>query len=445
MAFVDSFTQPYMEFIGSPSCAFGGSGALIRRYSRLQNGRGLDKYSILVVKHPDDDPSAGSEIKSSSMSKSLDAFVSDSVDEIARVITPQTHVVMISGAQYYSDHRIVTLCDELVQSGRRVFVTAVTLKNEGTPYNFAGELSAIADVHTYRRPPCYGTDCENLASRSWFPRDDTRSRPFCYKHYPLVDRKSFASHNSGQVGLFRMNVGSMFAEKTEEAAQVSTQVLTSQLWFRYKGDNRRGDENCVKTFNDTAVEAVVAGSPQEIYDVTLDRRLREITIDEPFFFGEGIANVIRDLVLKGTVVNTASVTLSFINTPLPSPAIPETARMLAFADEVHDCYAFCNNHFAHGSCGHPATRSQLVHIHSGEVVVPESAQKKDLIIVGDSVERESSKQKEIRQGYYASCKKHFTILEYPSPTFSFPPIENPLVPVWDCSSMYLHDSPKRNV
>jgi len=318
----------------------------------------------------------------------------------------------------------------------------VNLKGD-EPYNFAGELSAIADVHTYRRPPCYGTDCKNLASRSYFFHGDTRIRPICVKHYPLVDRKSFAPHNSGQIGLFRMNVGGMFAEKTEEAAQVSTQVLTNQLWFKYMTDNRRG--NNVRTFNDTEVEAVMVGSPQEIYDMTLERRLREITIDEPFFFGKGIANVIRDLVLKGTVVNTASITLSFINTPLPSPANPETARMLAFADEVHDCYAFCNNHFAHGPCGHPATRSQLVHIQPDGVVIPESAKKKDLIVVGDSVERESSKKNEVKQGYYASCKKHLTILDYTTPTFSFPPIEKPLVPVWDCSPMYLHDSPKRNV
>lgn len=433
---VEFFRQPWMHFFGGPARGSGGSGHIVRSYSRIINSGLLGRDNILVAQHHlSECPENRGHIVSGGMSCTVPAETFDSLEDIARAITPSHAVVMYDGVHFLDDSRTPVFFDELVQSGRRVIVTGVTMRDSCTPYNFAGHVSAMADSHTYRRPVCNSRGCHNRASRTDWSNPRRVAR--CYSHHDAGSlEKEIGDVINGKIGFFRLYVGCMYAEKSEEMAQEALEVKGKAVTFRCDySDRGREDDSSLVTFNGTKIPAMMVycksrgETAEKIYDVVHDKGLSAVFIDEAFMFPK-LPSVIRRLVLEGVQVFASSITTSFENGILPN-----MAELTAMADEVVDNYAFCNNHLFE-SCGDIATRNQRLIISSDSVISP-AVLGAQVLVAGDCVERSGSEDVP-KVSYDATCRRHLTIPGYLRPLFELPPVSGVKIPWWN-GQLYLAD------
>lgn len=148
-------------------------------------------------------------------------------------------------------------------------------------------------------------------------------------------------------------VGSMFSEKSGELISRLLKISAYQhrrvCVFKPEIDNRFSADEVVSRIGlkircrnlPIAVSVDNVKSLIDDYDV--------FGIDEVQFFDESIIDVV-DYLLD----NDKEVLVSGLNTDFVGKPFPQTASLMALADEVVQKYAYC------AKCGRPAIRSQLV-------------------------------------------------------------------------------------
>lgn len=166
-------------------------------------------------------------------------------------------------------------------------------------------------------------------------------------------------------------VGSMFSEKSGELISRLLKISEYQhrkvCVFKPGIDNRFAENEVVSRIG---LRIKCHNLPQHI-DVAsiayLVDKYDVFGIDEVQFFDESVLELV-DYLLD----NEKEVLVSGLNTDFTGKPFPQTASLMAMADEVVQKYAFC------AKCGRPAVRSQL--IVDG---VPVVKMGKNNIVIGD--------------------------------------------------------------
>lgn len=153
------------------------------------------------------------------------------------------------------------------------------------------------------------------------------------------------------MGWLEVICGSMFSGKSEELirrlrrAKYANQKIVA---FKHSIDNRY-DETKLASHSQTFIEGIPAGSPNEIYEIVMNRFVdaEVIGIDEVQFFGENIVEVVEKFANMGKRVIVAGLDQDFRGEPFhPMP------ELIARAEYVDKFNAICM------CCGSPASRTQ---------------------------------------------------------------------------------------
>lgn len=167
-------------------------------------------------------------------------------------------------------------------------------------------------------------------------------------------------------------VGSMFSEKSGELISRLLKISAYQhrrvCVFKPEIDNRFSTNEVVSRIGlkIQCRNLPTSISVDDIKDIVDDYDV--FGIDEVQFFDDSILNIVEYLLDSNKEVLVSGLNTNFVGKPFP-----QTASLMAMADEVVQKYAYC------AKCGRPAIRSQLV-INGKAVTKTEG----DAILVGDT-------------------------------------------------------------
>jgi thymidine kinase len=137
-----TYKNGFIEVVCGPMFA-GKTEELIRRIKRLEYA----KQNVVVFKPKIDNRyDAPEEIVSHNMSKKPSVIVENS-REVMAYVTPETDAVVIDEVQFF-DQGIVTICEDLADSGIRVIVGGLDRNFRGEPFGPMPDLLARAEFVT---------------------------------------------------------------------------------------------------------------------------------------------------------------------------------------------------------------------------------------------------------------------------------------------------------
>lgn len=136
----------------------GKSEELIRRVKRAK----IARQTVQVFKPGIDDRYHETAVVSHSGDQT-DAVPVRSVEEILNSILPETEVIAIDEVQFF-DHKVVALCQDMADRGKRVIVAGLDQDFRGEPFGPTPQLLAIAEYVTKLQAIC--SVCGSPASRN---------------------------------------------------------------------------------------------------------------------------------------------------------------------------------------------------------------------------------------------------------------------------------------
>ncbi len=141
-------------------CMFSGkTEELIRQLKRAH----LAKKSYQLFKPTIDNRYDSAELVVSHSQQKLPSTAVDEAQDILSLVRPETHVVGIDEAQFFSPD-LVDVVEALALAGKRVILAGLDTDWQGLPFPPMPQLLAIADVIHKKYAVC--THCGNLATRT---------------------------------------------------------------------------------------------------------------------------------------------------------------------------------------------------------------------------------------------------------------------------------------
>ncbi len=166
------------------------------------------------------------------------------------------------------------------------------------------------------------------------------------------------NHNRKK-GIVTWYLGPMFAGKTDQLVhdyRRSIHANQNSFIFKSASDTRYSLEN-VCSHDGVQVNAIPVNDSSELFEEyitrNLERRVRNVFVDEAIFLDSGIIKVSRELVTLGTNVYLAALNLTSSGKPFPfSDGKGTVADFVSIVDVYQSFTAVCYK------CPFPATRSQ---------------------------------------------------------------------------------------
>ncbi len=153
----------WLEVICGPMFS-GKTEELIRRLTRAKYAR----QTVQIFKPAIDDRYDSDSLVSHS-EQSLEGEAVADLDELRDRLRPQVEVVGIDEVQFFSAG-VVSFCQEMADSGRRVVVAGLDQDYRGTPFEPMPRLLAVAEYITKLSAIC--VQCGNPAHRSYRLAED---------------------------------------------------------------------------------------------------------------------------------------------------------------------------------------------------------------------------------------------------------------------------------
>lgn len=140
-------------------CMFSGkTEELIRRVRRAEYA----KQKIQIFKPAIDNRYSEDDVVSHSQNR-VKSFKINKIEEIWDLLKDETQVVAIDEVQFF-DEKVVDICNELADQGRRVIVAGLDLDYKGIPFGPMPKLLAVAEYITKNSAIC--VKCGNPATRT---------------------------------------------------------------------------------------------------------------------------------------------------------------------------------------------------------------------------------------------------------------------------------------
>ena len=117
---------------------------------------------VQVFKHSSDDRYDATRLASHSDNR-MEAVALADVEQMRRVILPNTQVLVVDEGQFFKDP-LIRLAIEQRKLGRRIIIAGLDMDFEGNPFHPMPTLMAIANLVDKKRAIC--TKCPNEASFS---------------------------------------------------------------------------------------------------------------------------------------------------------------------------------------------------------------------------------------------------------------------------------------
>ncbi len=131
---------------------------LIRRIRRAEYA----KQKVQIFKPKIDNRYEDDYIVSHSMMKAPSEKIGD-ISEMLDLLRPDTQVVAIDEVQFFDD-RVIDICNDLADQGKRVIVAGLDLDYKGKPFGPIPQLLAVAEYVTKNSAIC--VKCGNPATRT---------------------------------------------------------------------------------------------------------------------------------------------------------------------------------------------------------------------------------------------------------------------------------------
>ncbi len=367
--------------------------------------------NILVVRHPKDDPNPY-------MIGRHEVKVTDTPQEIAAHIHPETETVIIAGISHYQDKSIVQLIDAINRSGRKATATGLNVDIDGDPHGHMADLMGIATHITLMKAECH--ICGDTANRSMHLKKSNQYVPVCSHH---AAHPQLPAIQAGQAGNITVYAGSMYASKSttwSKNVNRGFQQNHNPLVFKPIMDTRDGIENpkvfdtgYVTLHSGKRIEAILVENASQIDEYLEDHpKVRTIKVDEVQFMN-GIYEFALRNVSRGYKISVNGLPRGFNR-----GSFNEAPKLMCLADKIHMNYAICVHQSNNIPCGKPATESQRLKRITDEGPIEIAHVNDPLVLVGGRDEKGA------KYFYEARCLEHWSLQGEPKNPYQLPPLDH---------------------